>query len=166
MDQVTDRLPGVIAIHNDIHKYTRATQQTPPTTTQNSIINGLVFNSKKCHISKPQIIFYGTIFSAQGMKPDHIKIQALQDLPTPQIKTTTINPRISQLPATIPSIHHCQNHLLREQVSQWGWTPSTDRPFQQLRQWICNIPLKTALAYYDRTQPLTMQTDVIPVSID
>ena len=45
---------------------------------------GLVFNSNKCHISQPQITFYGTIFSAQGIKPDPMKIQALQDLPTPQ----------------------------------------------------------------------------------
>ena len=27
------------------------------------------------------------------------------------------------------------------------------------KQWICNTLLKTTLAYYDRTQPLTIQTD-------
>ena len=46
-----------------------------------------------------------------------------------------------------------------EQVSQWDWTPSTDSPFQQLKQGICNTLWKTTLAYYDRTQPLTIQTD-------
>ena len=45
--------------------------------------NGLVFNSKICHIRKLQITFYGTIFTVNGMKPDPIKVQALQDLSTP-----------------------------------------------------------------------------------
>ena len=44
-------------------------------------------------------------------------------------------------------------------MSKWDWTPSTDSTFQQLKQWICNTLLKTTLAYYDRTQPLTIQTD-------
>ena len=46
--------------------------------------NGLAFNSQKCSITQPQIIFHGEIFTAQGMKPDPVKIQALQDLPTPE----------------------------------------------------------------------------------
>ena len=85
MDQITGRLPGVIAIHDDICIYGKIQEQhdqTPPTTTQNRIKNGLVFNSRKCHISKLQITFYGTIFLVQGMKPDPIKMHALQDLPT------------------------------------------------------------------------------------
>ena len=49
--------------------------------------------------------------------------------------------------------------FLREQDSKWDLTPSTDSTFQQLKQWICNTLLKTTLAYYDRTQPLTIQTD-------
>ena len=49
--------------------------------------------------------------------------------------------------------------FLREQVSKWDWTPSTDSTFQQLKQWICKTLLKTTLTYYDRTQPLTLHTD-------
>ena len=43
---------------------------------------------------------FGTIFSAKGVKPDPIKIQALQDLPIPQ---TTVIPGTCKLFATIPS---------------------------------------------------------------
>ena len=49
--------------------------------------------------------------------------------------------------------------FLREQVSKWDWTPSTDSAFQQLKHWFCNTLLKTTLLYYERTQPLTIQTD-------
>ena len=87
MDQITDRLPGIIAIHDDICVYGKDTTEH-----DNNLLKlmktaqeqGLVFNSSKCLICQPQIFFYGTIFTAQGMKPDPAKVQALQDLPAPQ----------------------------------------------------------------------------------
>ena len=86
MDQITERLPGIIAIHDDICVFGKTQQQHDKHLLQllkTASAKGLVFNSRKCQISKPQITFFGTIFSAKGMKPDPIKIQALQDLPTP-----------------------------------------------------------------------------------
>ena len=44
---------------------------------------GLVFNSSKCATQQSQISFYGAIFTVQGMRPDPVKVQALQDLPAP-----------------------------------------------------------------------------------
>ena len=94
------------------------------------------------------------------MKPDPIKVQALQDLLTPQNQ--------KQLHSFLGLVNYLQPFLpdivskatfLREQVSKWDWTPSTDSVFQQLKQWICNTLLKTTLAYYDRTQPLIIQID-------
>ena len=49
--------------------------------------------------------------------------------------------------------------FLRKQVTNWDWNPSTDQSFHHLKSWICNNLLKTTLAYYDRTQPLVLQTD-------
>ena len=94
------------------------------------------------------------------MKPDPIKIQALQDLPTPQNKKQlqSFLRLVNYLQSFLPDIA-AKTTFLREQVSQWDWKPSTDSAFQQLKQWICNTLLKTTLAYYDRTQPLTIQTD-------
>ena len=46
--------------------------------------NGLVFNSHKCSIIQPHITCYGTILTAQGMKPDPAKTHVLQDLSTPE----------------------------------------------------------------------------------
>ena len=44
--------------------------------------SNLVLNSRKCQIKLPQITFYGTIFSKEGMKPDPKKIQAIKDTPS------------------------------------------------------------------------------------
>ena len=163
MDHITDRLPGVIAIH-DICVYGKTQEQHNRHFLQllkTAKAKGLVFNSRKCHISQKQTTFFGMIFSGQGMKPDPIKIQALQDLTTlqnqkqPQSFLGLVNylqPFLSDIAA--------RTTFLREQVSQWDWTPSTDSAFQQLKQWICKALLKTTLTYYDRTQPLTLHTDV------
>ena len=163
MDQITERLPGVIAIHDDISVFGKTQEQHDKHLLQllkTTSTRGLVFNSRRCQISKPQITFFGTIFSAKGKKLDPIKIHALQDLPPPQNQ--------KQLQSFLGLVNYLQTFLLdiaskttflRELVSKWDWTPSTDSAFQQLKQWICNTLFKTALTYYDRTQPLTIQTD-------
>ena len=70
MDQITNRLPGIIAIHDDmcIWENKGRTQHTLITANEDSIKNGLVFNSHKCSIRQPQITFYGAIFTTQEMK--------------------------------------------------------------------------------------------------
>ena len=86
MDQVTDCLPGIIAIHDDICIYNHTLEdhdwqllQLMQTAKQ----HGIVFNSSKCQIMQHQIAFFGTVFTTQGMQPNPSKMQALQLLPTP-----------------------------------------------------------------------------------
>ena len=100
------------------------------------------------------------IFSGQGMKPDPIKIQALQDLTMlqNQKQLQSFLGLVNYLQPFLPDIA-AKTTFLREQVSKWDWTPSTDSTFQQLKQWICKTLLKTTLTYYDRTWPLTLHTD-------
>ena len=88
MDQITDRLPGIIAIHDDICVYGKDTTEDNNNLLklmQTAQDHGLVFNSNNCSICQPQISFYGVIFTVQSMKPDPVKVQALQDLPTPTL---------------------------------------------------------------------------------
>ena len=80
MDQITERLPGIISIHDDICVFGKTQEQHDKHLLQllkTASARGLVFNSHRSH-------FFGAIFSAKRMKPGPIKIQALQDLPTPQ----------------------------------------------------------------------------------
>ena len=87
MDQITDRLPGIIAIHDDSCVYGKDIAEHDHNLLQlmkTAQGQGLVFNSSQCAIHQSQISFYGAIFTAQGMRPDPAKVQALQDLPAPQ----------------------------------------------------------------------------------
>ena len=163
MDQITDRLPGIIAIHDDICVYGKTREEHDTNLLQlmkTASKNGLVFNSHKCSIRQPQITFYGAIFTSKGMKPDPTKIQALQDLPKPD--------NHKQLQSFLGLINYLQPFLpdlaskttfLREQISSWDWNPSTDIAFQKLKQWICKTLLNTTLTYFDRTKPVVIQTD-------
>ena len=163
MDQITDRLPGIIAIHDDICVYGKDTTEHDNNLLklmQTAQDHGLVFNSNKCSIHQPQISFYGAIFTAQGMKLDPVKVQALQDLPAPQ------NPK--QLQSFLGLVYYLQPFIpslaskttfLCEQVTNWDWNPSTNQSFHHLKSHICNTLLKTTLSYYDHTQPLDLQTD-------
>ena len=58
------------------------------------------------------------------MKPDPIKIQALQDLPTPQTQKQlqSFLGLVNYLQPFLPDIA-AKTTFLREQVSKWDWTP-------------------------------------------
>ena len=163
MDQITDRLPGIIAIHDDICVYSKDTIEHNKNLLklmQSAQDHGLVFNSNKCSLCQPQISYYGAIFTAQGMKPDPAKVQALQHLPAPH--------NSKQLQSFLGLINYLQPFLLglaskttflRELVTNWDWNPSTDQSFHCLKSWICNTLLRTTLAYYDHTQTLILHTN-------
>ena len=163
MDQITNRLPGIIAIHDDICVYVKDTTEHDNNLLklmQTAQDHGLVFNSNKCSIHQPQISFHGAIFTAQGMKPDPVKVQALQDLPAPHIhkQFQSFLGLVNYLQPFIPSIAS-KTTFLCEQVTNWHWNPSTNQSFHCLKSWICNTLLRTTLAYYDHTQPLVLWTD-------
>ena len=161
-DQITNRLPGIIAIHDDIWVYgtDMAEYDNLLQLMKTAQGQGLVFNSSKYAFHQSKISFYGTIFTVQGMRPDPAKVKALQDLPAPQ------NPK--QLQSFISLVNYLQPFLpslaskttfLREQVTNWDWNPSTDQAFNCLKSWVCKMLLKTTLTYYDHTKPLILQTD-------
>ena len=80
MGNITERLKGIISMHDDICVFRKTQQEHNENLLQLMKIaqkHDLVFNSNKCQISKQQISFYGAIFLAKGMKPDPKKVQVL-----------------------------------------------------------------------------------------
>jgi len=72
MDQITENLPGVIAIHDDITVFGKNQadhDECLHRLMHRAVEKGLVFNSKKCAIAQDQIDFFGgfglhlTVFS-------------------------------------------------------------------------------------------------------
>ena len=163
MDQVTDRLPGIITIHHDTciygcnpEEHDQHLLQLMQTAKEHSI----VFNSTKCCIRQPQIAICGRVFTAQGMWPDPTKIQALQDLPTPnsQAKLQSFLGLINYIQPFIPGLF-TKIMFLHEQHAEWDWNSSTDAAFTCLKAWIYQTLLNATLLYYGRLKPVVVQTD-------
>ena len=90
MDQTTDCLPDIIAIHDDICVFGHTSEEHDEHLLhlmESTKTHGILFNSAKCHIRQPQISLYGAVFTGQGMPPDPSKVQALQDLPAHDLQT-------------------------------------------------------------------------------
>ena len=90
MDQATDCLSGIIVIHDYRYIFDRTPEEHDEhllCLMQSAKTHGIMFNNAKCHIRQPQIAFYGGVFTGQGMQLDPAKIQALQDLPAPDLQT-------------------------------------------------------------------------------
>ena len=98
MDQITERLPGIIAIYNDICVFGKTQEQHDKHLLQllkTASAKGLVFNSRKCQISKPQITFFGTVFSAKGYEArSHKEAGITRPSDTTDTETTTVIPGI------------------------------------------------------------------------
>ena len=147
MDQITDRLPGVKAIHDDIYIYGKTQEQHdkhPLQLLKMASKNGLVFNSRTVSHQQTTNHLSWNNFLSTGMKPDPIKIQTLQGVPTPQNQKLlqSFLGLVNYLQPFFPDVA-AKTTFFREQVSQWDWTPSTDSTLQQLKQWICITLLKT-----------------------
>ena len=86
MDQATDCLCGIIAIHDDICMFGHTSEEHDGHLLhlmESAKTHSIVFNSAKCHIRQTQIAFYCAVFTGQVIQPDPTKIQDLQDLPAP-----------------------------------------------------------------------------------
>ena len=163
MDQITNRLPGVMAIHDDICVFGKDTAEHDYNLLQlmkTAQGHGLVFNSSKCAICKSQISFYGAIFTAQGwdwILQRYKLCKTFQALQT-QNKLQSFLSLINYLQPFLPNLA-AKTTFLRKQVTNWDWNPSTNQAFNSLKSWISNMLLKTTLAYYDGTKPLILQTN-------
>ena len=92
------------------------------------------------------------------MWPDPSKIQALQDLPTPDshIKLQSILGLINYMQPFMPGPSTKTVFL---QLGERDWNPLIDAVFQCIKAWICQTLLKVTLAYCDWSKPVVVQTD-------
>ena len=137
MDQATDHLPSIIAIHDNICIFGCTPEEHDEhllCLMQSAKTHGIVFNSTKCHTRQPQITFDVAVFTGKVMQPDPTKIQALQDLPAPDSQTK-LQSFLGLINYLQPFIHGLSNKtmFLQEQLSQWDWNPSTDAACQCLK---------------------------------
>ena len=130
MDRIRARAPGCVGIADDVVVYGRDNTEH-----DNNLLRlmqvakeeGLVFNSKKCVIKTSEIVFFGSVYGKDGIKPDPSKIEDTQDAyPTRQGRSATVHRFDELFGGTYTAF--------RRQGVTVGRTPQEGRPIRVARR--------------------------------
>ena len=120
----------------------------------------LTLNPKKLRFKSDNVPFFGNIVTSKGIKPDPKKVEAIKSWPTPtNVKELqSFLGAINYLSKFIPHLSTLRSTLqgLVKKDSDYIWTPTHDRAFQDIKDAICN---ETLLAYFDKTKPVFIEVD-------
>jgi transposase InsO family protein len=122
--------------------------------------HGLVFNVDKCEISKPSIVFFGLVFSAQGVQADPSKAKDVQQMPAPT-DTKQLMEFLGIATYMSPFIPHLSQHTaplrdLLKKGTTYRWNKSHQAAFEKVIKLICR---EVTLSYFDPQQATVLQVD-------
>jgi hypothetical protein len=122
--------------------------------------SGLKLNKKKCTFRMTEITFLGHLISADGIKPDPRKIEAILKMPTPSSKTELQRflGMINYLGKFLPNLSKETAPLrqLLEKDVQWRFEQPHETAINTLKKMITSSPV---LAYYEPKLPTRVTTD-------
>ncbi|XP_055708814.1 uncharacterized protein K02A2.6-like [Phlebotomus papatasi] len=122
--------------------------------------NGLKLNREKCVFNQSSVIFLGHRISADGLRPDESKLQAIDQLQVPTDKKSLQRflGMINYVGKFIPNLSDRTEPLrqLLKKDSSWVWTEYQQRAFEKLKMFLKNPPV---LAFYDVKKPIVMSVD-------
>ena len=88
-DRILARAPGCVGIADDVVVYGRDDAEHDKNLMRLMQVakeEGLVLNSKKCSIKTREIVFFGSVYGKDGIRPDPSKIEDIRKMTTPQDK--------------------------------------------------------------------------------
>ena len=125
-----------------------------------SILDRMKFNPDKCTFKRDSISFYGVTISADGVKPDPRKIEAIQNLPEPKSEPllqsflgivnylSRFSPNIAKMTINLRALLKKENEFL--------WHPQHSKDFNTIVDELCNPKL---VKYYDSKKKLYLEVD-------
>ncbi|CEL54850.1 hypothetical protein RSOLAG1IB_11795 [Rhizoctonia solani AG-1 IB] len=127
----------------------------------------LFCKGSKCKFHQTTVEYLGIIVSDKGFSLDKLKIQAVQEWPTP----TTVKQVQSFL--GFANFVHCfvanfsqialpLHNLVRKEV-KWQWTEKEEGAFRELQQAIINAPV---IVHADPSKPYFLETDASGAAVD
>ena len=84
MDRILARTTGCVGIADDVVVYGRDNAEHDKNLLRLMQVareEGLVFNSKKCVIKTPEIVFFGSVYGQDGIRPDPNKVEDIHMMP-------------------------------------------------------------------------------------
>ena len=122
--------------------------------------SNLKLNKEKCHFRVSEVNYVGHVLSADGVKPDPKKVEAIVAMPNPASREdlrrflgvvtylSKFIPNMSQKSAPL-------RQLLQKDV-EWSWGKAEDDAFTSLKISISSAPV---LKFFDPKEPVTLSVD-------
>ena len=126
----------------------------------------LKLNLDKLEVRQSSVKYCGHIISAQGLKPDPEKIEAVMEMPRPENKESLRRflGFVNYLGKFIPNLSKVDEPLraLLKKTVLFEWQPQQEQAFQELKQLCTQAPV---LTYFDVTKQVEIQCDASSTGI-
>ena len=111
--------------------------------------SGLKLNKEKCQFHKNELIYFGHIVGAAGVKANPEKVKAIQNLQPPKnvSELKTVLGMVNYLTRFSEGIGYLTQPLtsLLRSNTVWHWDEAQQSAFEAIKEKICNLP---TLSYY------------------
>ena len=128
--------------------------------------HNLRLNKEKCHFSKSEVMFYGHIFSAEGLRPDHKKVEAIQNA-TPPRSSSEVKSLLGMaqyLSRYVPGYADITAPLraLTKDDATWKWEEIEQAALDKLKKAFTD---NQVMSYFDPHQATEVIVDASPVGL-
>jgi hypothetical protein len=121
---------------------------------------GIRLNKQKCKLRLSEIPFLGHIISAEGLKTDPAKIEAVINMATPTCKESVerLKGTVNYLARFVPLLSQVLHPIaqLTHKDVEWNWGPIHDQAFEKVKMLLTEA---LVLAYFDPKKQLIIQCD-------
>ncbi|KAK3751920.1 hypothetical protein QZH41_007937 [Actinostola sp. cb2023] len=169
LNQVLDRLDGLLTVHDDKVIYGVEETEEEATADHNKKLQhfllrckekGMKLNKKNLKLKCKEITYLGHLITQNGLNPDPEKIEAVKKMPKPtNVKGVQqfcgfVNYLAKFLPRLAETMGSIQQ-LTRRDVD-WQWQPEHNAAFEKVKEIVTTAPL---LKYYDLAEELMSKYD-------
>ena len=163
IDETYDGCRGVIGIADDVNVHSkgdRSHDYNLHEAMERSRKSNVSLNYEKIDMKKESIKFFGNIYTKDGVKPDPDKVAAINKLRPPETKSElkTFLGMVNYLQQFIPHLSQHTSPLreIEKKGVDFYWDVNLQSSFDNIK---ALVAADVTLSYYDRTKPLTIQTD-------
>ena len=117
-------------------------------------------NKEKCEFGVAETTYIGHDLSAEGIKPDQSKVEAIVNMPPPEDKkgVERLLGTVNYLAKFVPSMSTITEpiRLLLQKEIAFHWSNAQEKAFLQIKEILSKEPV---LKFYDVTKPVTISCD-------
>ena len=169
LNQTLDRLDGLLTVHDDMVIYGVGDTEDEARSDHNAKLRcflqrcrekGVKLNKKKLKLECNEINYLGHVITANGLKPDPDKVEAVRKMPKPDdVKAVRrfcgfVNYLAKFLPRLAETLKPIQQ--LTHSDVPWQWHHEHETAFNKVKELVTAAPL---LRYYKPDEELTIQCD-------